>query len=264
MLAGILAVKVCGADAPKKLSTTDIKVVANSYLVQTGATVNISIDSDLKANVDRASGMGGFAPEYQWVKNGSEIFGATKSAFAITNVSFADVGEYMLLLSGAFPANSGPVYVSVYYLFSTNSNGGVLTAPIGDFTIGSDSACGGTGFDRYKAYGLFYGPNASPQSGTFQNTSASSKLDLTTCTNANNSGLDTAIKLQGNWLGMPEVACNNDDPNCAIGSLLSTVTNFVLSTNSGSNTNSYRATVYFKKATLGTSNTVTFRWYYHN
>jgi hypothetical protein len=260
---GTLALNLNAAEKLKSLPTADLHVGSSSYLIEVGTTLQISPDSVLKSTANKGYPKGQY---YQWQKDGVEIAGATNSSYVKTNVSFADVGEYVLVFTGAYPGKSGPIYVSVYSLFSQHSNGGALSTPIGDFTTSSSTVCAATGFDKYKVYFPFYGPNANPQSGTYQNTSMSPLLDLTTCTNANKPTLDTAIKIQGNWLGMPELACTNDDASCTNGTLLTTLTNFSLSTNPGpiSNTNSYRATVYFKSSTLGGNTNVTLRWYYHN
>ncbi len=172
------------------------------------------------------------------------------------------MATYTLVLFGPVEDQSPPIHLSVYSLFESQSNGGCLGVPIGQFSSGDNMVCGASGFDRYKVYFPFYGPNAASQTGIFQNTSGSANLDLTTCTNVNGTTMDTAIKLQGNWSGTPQIVCNNDS-TCTNNSLLSFCTTS-LSTNSGSISNSYRATIYFKSATLGNNTNVTFQWYYRN
>jgi hypothetical protein len=169
-----------------------------------------------------------------------------------------------LVLSGPVEEQSAPVHLSVYSLFASHSNGGCLGVPIGQFTIGTYPICNGTGFDEYKAYFPFYGPNATGQTGAFVNSSGSANLDVTTCTNVNGT-IDTAILVKGNWSGTPQITCSDNDTNCSINTNLSSCT-FVLSTNGGSivNSNSYRVGIYYKSSTLGTNASVTFQWYYHN
>ena len=259
-LAGVLAASTIRAAAPPTVSVG----INPSQLVRTGATVTLSLDARVlkKIKADAKKSKSKLPLTFQWQINGQNIYGATNYIYAITNVSFSDVASYTLVLSGPVEDQSPPTHLSVYSLFESNSNGGCLGVPIGQFSSGNNTVCGAPSFDRYKVYFPFYGPNASPQSGTFQNTSGSANLDLTTCTNVNGTTMDTAIKLQGNWSGTPEIVCNND-ASCTNNSLLSFCT-ASLSPNSGSNSNSYRATIYFKSGTLGNNTNVTFQWYYHN
>src|SRR5262249_26892935 len=135
---------------------------------------------------------------YQWRVNGQEIPGATNSSYAISSVDFSNAASYTLVLEGELELETAPIHLNVFQLISGSSNGRALAIPIGDFTSGTYNVCGGTGFDRYKTYMLFYGSNAPSQTGPFFNTT-NHFLDLTTCTNVNGGSLDTAILFQGNW-----------------------------------------------------------------
>jgi hypothetical protein len=258
------------ADSPKKAST--IQVINNpdlSPMVEAGTSVTFTSGTDLSSmyrKIYAEKKVPQSAPPliYQWQKNGNDIAGATKSYYTIPEVTFTnDVATYTLVLSGALEAQSAPVHLSVYTLIYSNSNGGALSTPIQGFTSGTYTACNVSGFDRYKTYMLFYGPNATSQTGPFQNTSGSSLLDLTTCTNLNGTSLDTAILFQGNWASPPVLGCNDDDPGCGSNVKLSTTNNIALSTSSTAN-NTYRTTIFYKSSTLGGNANVTFRWYYHN
>jgi hypothetical protein len=236
-----------------------------SELVEEGSDVAISIDTSVLKQIVASSKKTspGIPLKHRWQKDGHDVPGETNATLSLSHVGFSDVGTYTLVLSGSAEEQSAPVHLSVFNVFTSHSNGGCLAVPIGDFTSGNNTICGGTGFDKYKVYFPFYGPNASPQSGIFTNYSGGANLDLTTCTNVNGT-IDTAIMFQGNWLGMPQVACNDNDTTCSTGTSLSSCIGINLSPNNGSTSNSYRATIYFKSATLGTNTSVTFRWYYHN
>jgi hypothetical protein len=202
-------------------------------------------------------------PKFQWVKDDHLISGQTNNSLSFPSVAFSNVGTYTLWVNGPKGRQeSAPVHLSVYTLFYSNSNGGSLGVPIGQFSSGNNTVCGDTGFDRYKAYFPFYGPNAVNQTAPFQNTSGSTNLDITTCTNVNGT-IDSAVRIHENWLPMNEKACNNDDASCAVSTSLCTAMATNLSTNPTVN-NTYRATIYYKNSTLGTNKSVTFRWYYHN
>jgi hypothetical protein len=259
-----LALPMQAADSKLELPVVEVtNTPVLSRMVAVGTRVAISLDRDVLGHIneDRKESMSDLPLRFQWQKDGDDIPGATNSTYTINAATFYDAATYTLVLSGFAELQSAPFHLSVYILEGSHSNGGALAVPIGDFTSGSYPVCGGTGFDRYKVYFPFYGPNASPQSGAFQNTSHSSNLDVTTCTNSNGTVLDTAIRIQGNWLGTPELACNNDT-NCVGNPLLSFCT-MALSTNASAS-NTYRATLYFKSATLGSGKTVTFLWNYHN
>src|SRR5260370_26688646 len=177
----------------------------------------------------------------QWVKDGFikqdavNIQKQTSNTFDIPDASFSDVGSYSVFVhfGGHSRVEYGPVHLSVCELFATGSNGGCLGVPTGDFTSGNNIVCEGTGFDKYKVYFPFYGPNATGQTGIFTNYMGGSNLDLTTCTNVNGT-IDTAILFQGNWLGMPQIACNDNDTNCSASTILSSCLGINLSTKSGS------------------------------
>jgi hypothetical protein len=238
---------------------------SRDIMCETGKVVRLVV-SDAEASRLAPNFPPNGAPRIQWIKNGIPLDSGTNQLdLYISNVSFADVGSYSVFINGASTrAESEPVHLNVYSLCYSNSNGGAAGLALGSFSIGANSVCGDTGFDSWKVNFPFYGPNASPQSGPFTNSSASSNLDLTTCTNLNGA-VDTAIKVQENWLGTRQVGCNNDDGNCTNCSLHSSCTVTNLSALSGSVSNSYRVTVYFKRSTLDTTNTTIYlRWYYHN
>src|SRR6266566_875590 len=248
--------------APTHDFTVDVESrAAQSLIVSNGQSVLLRV---AKPSMKKVKAPPAGVPRIQWAKDNDLVPGQTNATFDIPNASFSDVGSYSVWINGPDKSRqeSAPIHLSVYSLFYTNSNGGSLGIPIGQFTSGNNTVCGGTGFDRYKVYFPFYGPNAANQTGLFVNNSSSANLDVTTCTNVNGA-IDTAIRIQENWAPMTTKDCNDDDTNCVVYSKLSTAKATNLSTNSTTN-NTYRTTIYFNNATLGTNTSVTFRWYYHN
>jgi hypothetical protein len=247
-----LAWEVGGAAAKYNMQVQLGSTAARSLMVETGQTVRILASSTEIAKVKAA--------KFQWLKNDMPMEGETNDALTLTNVDISHVGSYSVHVSSPHNrAESAAVHVSVYSLFTNYSNGGTLTAPIGDFTISGNTTlpCGGT-FDRFRAYVPFDGPNRIPKSTTFPNDSQAANLDITTCTNINGS-IDTGIRIQENWLPMNPKDCN-DNTACGVNALASSCTATNLQTNK-----TYRATIYFKSSTLDPTNTtVSFRWYYHN
>lgn len=199
------------------------------------------------------------APRYQWTKDGFTMENALESTLVLTDVSAKDAATYTIFVSGAHGrAESAPVHLSVYTLETNHSNGGTLTVPIGAFNTSSQQvSCSAKTFDRWKAYVPFDGPYTSPQSSTFPNTSQSTNLVISTISTANATSLDTAVKVQNNFLPTTQVACS-DDVSSSCGPYLS------CSTNAMATGKTYRATIYFKNATLGGQTTVTFSWNYQN
>ena len=229
-----------------------------NMLVYTGQTVVITV-----SNMQTFSPTPTNGPQYQWLKDGTLIFGATNHDFTIPLTSMDDVGTYSVLVSGAFArAESAPLNLGVYFLYSTNSNGGVLGVPIGQFTIGSSTLyCSGKSFDAYVVEYPFYGPNANSQLPPFANTSNSSNLDVSTCLTANGSNLDTGILVTQDGVVPPlKVGCSDDSGgSCGSNSGLSMCTVNGLKTGK-----IYRTTLYYNRSTLEGLTSVNFMWYYHN
>jgi len=225
--------------------------------VRTGRKVTLQVSKEALARPGKAK----VAVHYQWRKDGVEIVGATNQSYEITYVTVTNVGSYTLVLTGGLEEESVPFHLAVYTLFENESNGGYLTIPHDSFITGSTLLCtpSGTSFDRYKVYFPFDGPNTTPPSANFPNTSNETNLIVNTCTNFNGSPLDTAVRVMENFGDMNLKCCNNNfacgTPNtklssCTATGLLSGMT--------------YRVAIYYKKSTLGTNMHVTFRWKYSN
>ncbi len=244
-------------------TTVDVGSTATQDLmIESGQTVVLSAK---KQDIARIPSDKILANRYHWAKNGFLITHATNETYALTNVSTNDAATYTLFVSGAHgQAQSAPVHLSVYTLNTNQSNGGTLTVPIGAFTFSSQQvSCSPKTFNYYKAYVPFDGPNMTPPSPTFPNTSQSSKLVISTCSTANSSTLDTAVKVQQNWMIPPnpplQVACSDDaSAACGPNPLLSICTNNLLAGKT------YRMTLYYIGSTLGNNTTVTFSWNYQN
>jgi hypothetical protein len=229
--------------------------IRESLLVEKGHDITLSLELPLVKSLQQKK-QGDV--HIQWRKDGADLGSpGTNATYLISNADISHVGLYTAVLSGAVEAETIGVYLSVYELFEQHSNGGALTAPIGDFTAGNNTICGGT-FDRYHVYTNFCGPNTANCTGVFANTSNSSKLDLDTCTNINNQ-IDTAIQVRQNFGFMTQVACN-DNADCMLANAnLSKSTNSTLETGKF-----YRVGIFYKSTTLGANTNVTFNWYYHN
>jgi hypothetical protein len=260
---GLWPCRVIADDGGTTNQVTITNMLANSIMVQAGTNVTIRMDQQeiKRIYADRHKEQSTLPVHFRWQKDGEDIPGATDLHYTITNVSFEDAASYTLVLSGYVELQTAPVHLSVYTLFEAHSNGGTLAVPISDFTSGTLDTCGATGFDSYKTYLTFYGPNASPQSGTFVNSSHENNLDITTCTNVNGTTMKTAVQIQGNWSGMPIVGCSASS-DCTANPNLSFATT-PLSTNSSSS-NTYRTTIYVKSRSMGTVKKVTWTWFYHN
>ena len=224
--------------------------VTRSMIVETGTSVTLAASSNLYPNISN--------PGFRWLKDEYELYGETNSTYAINNASLSDAAEYKVIVyATGISAEAEPFYLSVYRPV-TNSNGGVMATPVGQFTGGGpyNFSCGG-GFDRYKTYFPFDGPNTSPPSPTYANTSNTPNLYVTTCTNVNGATLDTLVRIQDNFGTGTERACS--DNYCSLeNTKLSGATFNALQTNK-----TYRVTIYFKSSTLGSLTTVTFIWLYY-
>jgi len=103
---------------------------------------------------------------------------------------------------------SRPIHLSVYGLSRTNSNGGMLTAPVGSFYSGAGSVCCPTPpFDRFQVYYPFDGPGVSPPSVSFPNRGYTN-LFVTTRLRANSTNLNTGIEVRQHFVPMGWV-CEN-------------------------------------------------------
>ncbi len=222
-----------------------------SVIVQTGTRVTLSATPNQLLKVPNA--------QFRWLKDEVEISEQTDSTYTISSAALSDAAEYTVVVyKTGISAEAAPLFLSVYQPV-TNSNGGVMATPVGDFSSGSGYtlSCGTGTFDRYKTYFPFDGPNMSPASPTYPNTSNSTNLNVTTCTNLNGT-LDTGIKIQDNWGTLTQRACA--DNNCGLANTnLSSATCPGLVTGKTS-----RVTIYYKSATVGTNTTVTFKWLYYN
>ena len=213
------------------------------------------------------------AVAYQWRKNGSNIAGATNSTFTISSVQFIDVGTYDVVVTGS-TLTSEPAYLSVYSLTTSGtSNGGTLQTPIGAFS-GPSVSCGGGTFAKGYAptnsdgnIAFIYGPNASPQTGLFVNTTpGSTNFTVNTFTNTNGT-IDTGLRIRGNWGTLPVVACNDDatggtDPHQSQ-AVINPLSQNAGDPTTGANRNSYRLTVLYKDPpTPPQGSSVTIIWKY--
>jgi hypothetical protein len=175
---------------------------------------------------------------YQWTFNGVNITNATNATYTIPHpVTFSDVGDYQVIVTDDSIA-SLVAGLSVY-------NGGQLQTPISQFLNESPCyQCGGAGtcFNKYFVPrdgngnpNLVYGPNASQQTGPFQNNNPPKpQLNLNANAPSQNAPVpnaDVAVELQNNfWPPNPPRLCGFQPPV------------FTLS-QSGSSQNSYTVTV---------------------
>jgi hypothetical protein len=254
VVAGTSAPSICDAadgGGPNQLQAT--VGVTPSLIVESGTTVTLSASQVLLPNIR--------SPYYRWLKDEIEITNTTHSSYTIQNATLSDAAEYSVIVhSKGLAAEVAPFYLSVYTPV-TNSNGGIMATPVGDFASGSGYtlSCGGS-FDRYKTYFPFDGPNTSPPSSTYPNTSNSTNLNVTTCTNINGT-LDTGIKVYDNTVWATQRACSEND--CGLSNTtLSSAT--ATGANALQNNKTYRVTIYYKSATVGTNTTITFKWLYYN
>ncbi|HWF18368.1 MAG TPA: immunoglobulin domain-containing protein, partial [Verrucomicrobiae bacterium] len=87
---------------------------------------------------------------YQWLKSGSPIPGATGSSFQITNVMFSDAASYSVTVSNQFNSQTSSVAtLSVGYPPSITLQPTNVTANLGD-TVSFTSAASGTGPLSYQ------------------------------------------------------------------------------------------------------------------
>jgi hypothetical protein len=177
-----------------------------SQTVLTNSSVNFSVVAM------HVGGPSTNAITYQWRFNTVPIAGATNSTYWIANASFADVGAYDVVVTGS-SLTSQTAFLSVY---SPIGNGGTLQTPIGAFTSQSVTCGGGTfqkGYSPTNSDGslaFFYGPNASPQSGIFKNsTPGSNRLTVDTFS-SNNGTVDTGLRLRNNWSPFAIADCNDN------------------------------------------------------
>ena len=201
---------------------------------------------------------------YQWHMNGTNaIPGATNRTYCIEETQMTDVAGYRVVVTGNGSVSSDVANLSVYFTRCTNSVTGTLAAPLTAFKPGA-IMCDGTTFDQVSSnYFHFYGPNASPQVGPFQNTTGMTKLTLDTFS-VDNNDVDTGIRIQKNWSPYSTLSCSNNAPDAPISQpLLSKIGSVTLSLNSGTTQNRYRVTVFYKSATIGSNTNITFNWLYH-
>ena len=212
---------------------------------------------------------------YQWRHNAVTIPNATNSTYSILSAQFSNVGTYDVVVTGS-TLTSQPAYLSVY---SLSLNGGTLQTPIGYFSSQSVSCGGGTFTKGYAAtnndssIAFIYGPNANPQTGPFLNPppGGTSGSTFTVDTFSSTPGIDTGLRIRGNWTGLPVLACNDDaSPPNQPGETDNhqSKTNITLSLNAGDpttglNRNSYRLTILYKDPpTPPQGSTVTINWKY--
>jgi hypothetical protein len=213
---------------------------------------------------------------YQWQFNGSNISGANSPTYTIPHpVDFTDVGEYRVEVWGSPTNVSQPAMLSVYSASAAMAVGaGTLSTPIGSFTTQNPTytcSSGGTfnkGYTPLYSSGqpmFFYGPNARPQTGIFQNTLASS-LTIDTFSSDNGTA-DTGIRLQENWVPFADAGCNDNAPagsqgeTCALQSKCTIPLSQAAGPVAGKNT--YRLTILYKQPPgPPTSGKITFNWRY--
>ena len=257
-LMGLLGMPAVPGAAEKPEVTKQILMLRESLMAKVGSTVIISLEPSVLKGIEQRK-TNEPPLHIQWRINDSDISAATNGTYTINAVGVSHVGAYTAVLTGSIEAESLPAHLSVYQLYENQSNGGTLTVGIGEFTTGSGPSClASLGFDKYKVYTTFCGPSTPTCTGIFANTSNSTKLDVNTCTNINNS-IDTGIQIRDNFGFMTERACTNDS-NCSLpNTTLSKTLPVTLQ-----NGKFYRVGIFYKSASLGSSTHVTFNWNYHN
>jgi hypothetical protein len=230
-----------------------------SLLVNTGQTVVI-----LLTNMPTFPSPPDLGPVYQWFQNDYPIDSATNSSYTIYNTSMADAASYYAFVNGKVgTAQSAPLNLGVYYQYTTNSNGGALAYPTTTppfINVSQQIICSTKSFGYYYVLpNLFYGSGVTSQSGPFTNTS-NMYLDISTCVSTNGPTMDTAILLKENVYNGNVVGCCDDagSQTCP-GDPSSSMFTATLSASM-----SYRFTLLYRKASLGSATNVTFTWYYHN
>jgi len=95
---------------------------------------------------------GRFPLWYQWQKNGTNIVGATNTTITLTNLQFADAGQYSIVSSNAFGvSNSIPATLVVSdFIISTNG------APVNATTIAVVDSTAVTLQSRFTGGQIFY------------------------------------------------------------------------------------------------------------
>ena len=113
------------------VSVTDVnscsaKSASVSITVNPLPVVDLGADKQLKLNDALSLSAGSGFSSYQWYKNGSIIFGATRSAFSILNVALTDAGAYSVNVSNSYNCSSSDVLnVSVSGLTTYTISGNV-------------------------------------------------------------------------------------------------------------------------------------------
>jgi len=203
--------------------------------------------------------------QYQWEKNGVEIAGETKRELVFTNVAISDVASYRVQVFEN-PTNvlySTEAHLSVYTLAATNSITGTLYTPIGAFTTsgGGGFSCAGGSFTKAYSpreggtYHYFYGPNAGPQYGPFQNYSQSSRLSLHTM--GLNGTMSHGMSLRRNFPPTLPAIQEAKSTSTSGGTFFTPVT---LSLSSGTDRNSYQLTLFCNPPPM--TSVVAFTWLY--
>jgi hypothetical protein len=227
-----------------------------SLLVSTGQTVVIML-----TNMPSFPSPPDFGPVYQWFQNDYPIDSATNSSYTIYSAGLADAATYYAFVNGqSGTAQSAPLNLGVYFQYHTNSNGGSLAYPIGNFSFKYQQLpCSPKQFDYYyNVPYLFYGSNVTSQSGPFTN-SSNRLLDLSTCVSANGSTLDTGIVLKMNGPPFTTAGCSDDaGAACASDSSLSM---FTATLNAST---AYRFTIFCNTNALNGLTNITFSWFFHN
>ena len=204
----------------------------------------------------------GYNLTYQWRKDGTNITDATNKTFAITSAQTTNVGSYTCVVSGNGFVTSEVANLSVYFTYIPHSVAGTLIAPVGAFATGNITV-DGQAFDRVSSnYFSFYGPNASPQVGNFQNTTYMPKLTVDTFS-PNNLQLDTGIQVRQMFFPYGTYSNNNGAGAPTSQPKLSKYGPITLATSSNPDNSCYRVTVYYRNATLTPGQTITFNWLYH-
>jgi hypothetical protein len=196
---------------------------------------------------------------FQWHKDGQPIAGATKKTYTVAKADKSSVGIYTVKATREDTSKEQKTATYSISTLATNAGGpgqGTLTVPIGDFTSGSMSCCGVTGFDRYRVYVPFDGPNVSTPSASFPNPLNKPKLTVDTLT-GNNTTLNTCVMIRQNFSPYTTIACNDDYPTPP-GNKLSAAT-ATLATGK-----QYRSTICYKNSTLGGATTVIWNYLYHD
>lgn len=197
-------------------------------------------------------------PVYQWYFNKTAIAGATNATYTLRGVRHEDAGAYRVEVSASPAVMSNAAYLTVC---TAVGNAGYLSVPVGLFVTGYNTSC--PGFDRVYTAVPFLGPGcAAPATNPFPNPFNRPYLTVDTCRVEpwNVSPLDTCVVILKDRKPFQGPQCNDDaSPVCSGNSNLK----LSRATRMLETATYYRASIFYKKATLGNNTVVVFNWQYH-